>query len=235
MLEYVRIVVGEGTGLGCAACAPGVAGPYFASADIVRSIRSVAERWDAGPGPNIVLCGPEPFAHPELPVLVAGCVEAGVERIALETDGAALSVSANAMGVLRAGVRHLRVRLLDADPEGGDRLGGRPGRTRDALAGVAAYLAAAEDAGLAGIVTAVLPVCRHNLDTLPATVSALAAHGFHAARLVADDGVPASAGAILAAACDTGMVNRLWVETDPRLPLPATHALHAVPEGDRDA
>lgn len=235
VLEFVRISVGDGEALRCALCARPDFTRYFPASDIVTRIRSAAASRDGGPGPNVVLCGPEPFAHPELPALVAACVEAGIERVVLETDGAALSVSANAHGVLRAGVRHLRIRLLDAEPEGGDQLAGRPGRTRDALAGVTEYLAAAGDAGLAVVVSAVLPVCPHNLETLPATVMALAARGFHAIRLVAEGEVPASAAAILAAACDTGMVNRLWVEADPDLPLPPTHALHAVPEMSRDA
>ena len=40
--------------------------------------------------------------------------------------------------------------------------------------------------------------------------------------------LPDSAAGVVAAACDTGMVNRLWVETDGNLPLPDSHRLHAV-------
>jgi len=229
VLEFVAVAVGEGAPYGCALCAPQAAPEYLPSADVITSIREAAVTWTAGPGPNIVLGGPEPFGHPELPVLVAACVEAGVQRIALETDGAALSVPANALGVLRSGVRHLLVRLTDAEAGNGDAMGGRPGRTRDAFAGVRVYLAAAEDAGLVVSVTAIVPVCRHNAGSLSATVAELASLGVAAARLVPSGDAGASASALLAAACDTGMVNRLWVEVDPALPLPASHALHTVP------
>ena len=161
---------------------------------------------------------------------MAACVEEGVQRIALETDGGALSVPANAGGVIRAGVRHLRVRLLDADEVRGDELSGLAGRTRDALAGVDTYRTAAAELGVRVLVTALVPVCEHNLDSLSATVLSLASHGLDAARLVPGGELSASAAAIIAAACDTGMVNHLWVEADPALPLPPTHALHAVAE-----
>jgi len=230
VLEFVGVEIGTGQPHGCVLCGQATVGEYNAAADVAALIRTVAEGWTAGPGPNIVLTGPEPFAHPELPALVAACVEAGVERIALATDGAALSVSANAVGVLRAGVRHLRIRLLDIDEARGDACSGSPGVTRDALAGVRAYLAAAEDDGVAAVVTAIVPVCRHNLQHLPEIVAGAASAGFAALRLTHTEGLPGSAGALLAAACDTGMVNRLWVEADPALPLPATHVLHSVEE-----
>lgn len=234
MLQFAHIVVGEGSGLSCVRCAAPSADTYLASSQISDSVRSVASAWDAAPGPNIILSGPEPFAHPDLPVLVAACVEAGIERICLETDGGALSVEANAAGVLRAGVRHLRVRLLAADEALADELSGRSGRCRDALAGVRNFLSAAEASAVRVSVTALVPVCEHNLVALPSTIAGLAQYGFHGVRLVRGGALPSPASAILAAACDTGMVNRLWVEVEPGLPLPASHRLHAVAEGVRD-
>lgn len=229
MLEFVEVAVGEGEPFGCALCAAQAAPEYLPPAEIGASIRDAVTARPQGPGPNIVLGGPEPFGHPELPALVAACVDAGVQRIALETDGAALSVPANALGVLRSGVRHLLVHVLDAEAGNGDAMGGRPGRTRDALVGIRAYLAAAEEGGIPVVVTAIIPVCRHNADTLSATIAELASLGVQAVRLMpsADTATPQEA--LLAAACDTGMVNRLWVEVDPALPLPATHELHGVP------
>jgi len=230
VLEFAEVAVGTGEPLGCALCAAEAAPEYLHSSDISVSIQDALAAWMSGPGPNVVLGGPEPFAHPELPALVAACVDAGAQRIALETDGAALSVPANAAGVLRSGVRHLRVRVLDAEPGNGDVMGGRAGRTRDALAGMRAYLAAAEEAGLDVAVTAIVPVCRHNGDALSGTIAELATLGIQAVRLVPSGDAAAPSPALLAAACDTGMVNRLWVEVDPALPLPDAHALHAVPE-----
>ena len=228
MLEFVGIAVGSGEALGCARCGDLSLPVYDATGDIVARIRDVAATWKAAPGPNILIDGPEPFAHPELPALIAACVEAGVERVALETDGAALSVPANAVGVLGAGVRHLLIRILDGEPERGDSLGGRPGRTHDALSGVKSYLDAAERAGVTVSVTAIVPVCEHNVGTLPETVGRLASAGFHGVRLASTGKLPRSAVVAVAAACDTGMVNRLWVESDGLLPLPETHRLHAV-------
>jgi MoaA/NifB/PqqE/SkfB family radical SAM enzyme len=230
VLEYALVEVGTGAGLHCAQCGPASAASYFPADEIIARIKSIAGAWVVPPGPNVILGGPEPFAHPELPALVAACVEAGVERVALATDGGALSLPANARGVLQAGVRHLRIRLLDADRGRGDRLNGIPGRTRDALAGIAAYLAAAEESGVPVVVTVVVPVCRHNVEALPATVAALARTGAHAVRLTAGASPVDSASAVLAAACDTGMVNQLWVEAAPELSLPETHALHVVTE-----
>lgn len=228
MLEFAHIALGTGGGLACTRCAPAPDAGYLPSAELVSRVRAAAEGWRGGPGPNVILGGPEPFAHPELPSLVAACVEAGVQRICLETDGGALSVPANAAGVLRAGVRHLHVRVLAADSTLADELSGLAGRVGDAVAGIDAYLAAAESARTRVAITALIPVCEHNLASLSATVAALAAHGLDAVRLTPAGPLPAGAGALLAAVCDTGMVNQLWVEADPALPLPVTHALHQV-------
>ena len=234
VLESAHIPLGSGDGLTCTRCAPAREASYVPGTELENRIRTVAEGWAGGPGPNIVLGGPEPFAHPELPALVAACVAAGVERICLETDGGALSVPANAGGVLRAGVRHLRVRLLAGDAVLADELSGLRGRTGDALAGIDAFLEAADSDGARVTVTALVPVCQHNLASLPATVALLARHGLHAVRLIPGGSLPSGADSVLAAACDTGMVNQLWVEVDPALPLPSSHALHAVPEEVRD-
>lgn len=228
MLEFVEVAVGEGKPLGCVRCATSVLPKYLPAAEIVARIRLAATTSTAGPGPNIVLGGPEPFEHPELPALVAACIDVDVQRIALETDAAALSVPANAAGVLRAGVHHLLVRVLDMDATRGDAVGGRPGRTRDAIAGIRAYLTAAGESGVPVVVTAIIPVCRHTAGALSSTIAELASLGVHAVRLVPWQDPGEVSPALLAAACDTGMVNRLWVEADPALPLPDSHALHAV-------
>lgn len=228
MLEFVQVALGEGTPLGCTRCAAPVQPSYLPAVEIIARVRAVTEAWESVPGPNVVLGGPEPFDHPELPALVAACVAAGAERIALETDAAALSVPANAAGVLRAGVRHLLVRVLDADMTRGDAVGGRPGRTRDAIAGIRTYLSAAGEAGVPVAVTAIVPVCRHTAPALSSTIAELASVGVHAVRLVPSQDNAGVTPALLAAACDTGMVNHLWVEADPALPVPDSHTLHAV-------
>ena len=234
MLRYAEVRVGGGAPLGCASCSPRSASAYDPSADVLARIAAVTKSWRGVPGPNVVLSGPEPFLHPELPALVAACVTGGAERVCIETDGGALAVGGNAEGALRSGVRQLRVRMLSAVEPAADGLTGRPGLHRAAGDGVRAFLAAAVQRDLAVAVTVVIPVCGHNLETLPATIGALASWGIHAVRLESSGPLPDLAAVHLAATCDTGMVNRLWVETDGLLPLPESHRLHAVPEVSPD-
>ena len=220
--------VGAGEPLGCVRCSPRGSTTYYPLTDILARVAEIAESWQQAPGPNVMLGGPDPFGHPELPAIVAGCVKHGAERICIETDGGALSVQGNAEGALASGVRHLHVRVLAAAEPVSDDLSGRLGLVRDAKAGVRAFLTAAEGQGTAVAVTAIMPVCSHSLGALPPSVGAVAAWPVHAVRLVAAGPLPDSAAGVVAAACDTGMVNRLWVETDGTLPLPNSHRLHAV-------
>jgi len=227
MLRFDSIRVGDGETLHCRRCGQSAPPAYHATAAIAERIRAAAAAWEGHPGPNIVLTGPDPFGHPELPALIAVCGEAGTERIALETDGGALGAYRNAEGVLRAGVTNLRLRALAAGPLG-DELSGHRGLDASVRAGLRAYLSAAEHDDAVVAVTALVAVCRHNLAALPATVASLASWGVHAVRLSSAAALPPSAAAVIAAACDTGMVNRVWVDTDGVLPLPDSHRLHAV-------
>lgn len=231
MLEFVDISVGDGSPCACSRCANAVAPRYYSTAQVAEAVTAAVHAEGTAPGPNLALTGPEPFGHPELPALVKACVDAGARRIALETDGAALSAHRNAEGVLRAGVRHLLVRLPDLVTAEGV----HAQRIADSVAGVAAYRDAAVALDFAVAVTAIVPVCRHNLARLSETVSRAAALGFDAVRLTKGEGVGSSSAQAIAAACDTGMVNRMWVETDGSLPLPDSHRLHDVTsEADHD-
>lgn len=225
MIDLTPIYVGDGSPAGCVRCGAAGASTYLPVARIAATIA------ESGPSHGVVLTGPEPFAHPELPRVVAACRESGVSRIAIETDGGALSVPGNARGVLLSGVRHLWVRVLAASDDRHDMLAGTRGLSSAMRSGVSGYLANAETEGLQVAVTAVVPVCEHNLGELPAIVAHCAAQGFHAARLVAAGALPSSAGAAVAAACDTGMVNRLWVAVERSLPLPSSHRLHGGVDG----
>lgn len=230
MLEFARIEMGLGEPLRCAMCAEAAEAVYHPAEAIAESVARATGSSTEPTGPNLWLGGPEPFSHPELPGIVTACRKAGARRIAIETGGAALSVPANAAGVLAAGVHHLHVRVLHADDDRADELGGRHGRARDAMAGVAAYLAAARAAGTPVVVAWRVPVCRHNVDALSAIVVRAAALGVNAVRLLPEGELSSSAAPLLASACDTGMVSGVWVEADEVLPLPASHALHSVAE-----
>ncbi len=230
-LRFAAVPVGPGGLAGCASCGPRVAGAYDDAETIEARVRRAVQCWDTPPGPNLLLTGPEPFEHPALPRLVASCAAAGAQRIGIRTDGRALLAGDNAPGVLGAGVHHLHVRLFAADRGLGDRLAGAPGSVAAARDGVGAYRSAAATSGTPVVVTAVVPVCRHTLGMLSETVAALAEWDVQAVRLEAAGPLASSAAAALAAACDTGMVNRLWVEVDTALPLPGSHTLHALERG----
>lgn len=231
MLDFACIPVGSGGPLACWLCAPRAERHYHPVARIVEEIGDATRSCPDATGPNVCLGGAEPFGHPELPQLVTACRREGARRIALETDASALSLPANASGVIVAGVHHLHARLLDVDEAHGDEMTGRPGMIRDALAGIASYIRLAAAASADVVVTLVVPVCAHNLGSLPAIVSRGASLGVHAVRLIAGPALHPSAPSLLSAACDTGMVNGVWVETDELLPMPDSHRLHIVPGG----
>jgi len=186
-----------------------------------RVLADVAEAcgaWSDGPGPNVSFVGAEPFAHPELPLLVQGAVEAGCERIRLRTDAGALSAGNNAAGVFSAGVRHLEVVLLGGEANSHDGLVGREGAFAAAKAGVSAFGAVAAAQGLHVAVTGRIPICRHNRDHLLATVQALVALGAIAIQLAPVDGVTLDADR-LAAASQSAVTNGVWLDGAAGQPL----------------
>lgn len=217
MLGFVSVSVGTGSPARCARChgaAPAVA--YRPASDAVADIAAVAQGWSAGPGPNVAVCGPEPFGHPELPSIVTGAAQAGVVRLRLETDAAALASPANASGSVAAGVRHLRFRLLGGSPGMHDALVGEAGALDATLEGVRAFAAAADGQNAAVSITALVPVCRHNVRDLAAAVGAALDAGADEVTLLIDDGGLDVRAAVpwITAACDTGIVNGVWVEVD---------------------
>ena len=229
MIRFAHVSLGEGAGPSCLKCAGAVPAVRPRSGhDVIAEIQEVANEWTAGTGPNVFLEGFEPFAHPELPALVAAATKAGFVRVGLETDAGALAQVGNAAGALHAGVRHVRFRTLGLDSTG-DELAGRPGLAVIASAGIRMFRETAALAGTRVAVSAVIPVCRHNVRSLSATVAALADMGVGAVRLARAGDVPASAMAEVAAACDTGTVNRVWVDVYD-LPVPETHRAHLAEE-----
>ncbi|MCE5204044.1 MAG: hypothetical protein LLG24_07535, partial [Actinomycetia bacterium] len=141
--------------------------------DILAEIAEIAEEWDALGRPNVFFEGFEPFAHPALPSLISAAADAGFARIGLETDGGALARPGNAAGALHAGVRHVKIRTLGLD-RSADEICGRPGLSTSVLQGMHALSQAADDLGVVVAVSGVVPLCRHNVELLPATVAALA-------------------------------------------------------------
>ena len=172
--------------------------------------------WDGMPGPNIRLIGAEPFGHPELPALVAAATEAHCRRLCLDTDAIALRSPQNAGGSLMAGVRHLRWTILGGTPGVHDALYGEPGALDASVEGIRSFTSIASDEALAISVTAVVPVCRHNARDLPAAAGLAVDAGVDRILLRVEDGGLDLASALpwIVAACDTGVVNGVWVEVE---------------------
>jgi hypothetical protein len=182
--------------------------------ELSGEITRACEGWQGGPGPNVLLAGAEPFGHPQLPALVGAAREAGCQRIGIETDAIALRSEQNAHGSVSAGVRHLRVRMLGGTPGLHDALVGAPGALEATLAGVDTFRACAAAGEHAVDVVAVIPLCRHNVHDAPAAVGRAVEHGVDRVIVeVADAGLGIASSAPWArAACDTGVVNGVWVE-----------------------
>jgi hypothetical protein len=217
MIRFADVAVGTGPSCGCVRCHPQRAETAYRATDqIVAEIAAVCAGWDGRPGPNVRLTGAEPFGHPELPALVSAAVAAGCQRLGADTDGVALRSPANAGGALMAGVRHVRFTLLAGTSGLHDTLAGVPGLLDVTLEGIRSYRSIAEAEGVAVGVTAVVPVCRHTVHDLPAAAGLAVECGVDAVVLRLEDGgvdLPAAVPWIVAA-CDTGVVNGVWVEAD---------------------
>lgn len=218
MISFAPVPLGTGGGVRCSRC-HGAAGAaaYRNAAAVEADIEAAAASALASPAARgLALTGPEPFGHPELPALVSAAVKAGVRRLRLDTDGVALQSPSNAEGSLSAGVRHLTFTLLGGTPGIHDALRDRPGSFDAALAGVRMYRRVAEEGGVAVSVVAVVPACRHNLHDLPAAVGAAVDAGADSVLVRLEDAGADLAPALpwLTAACDTGVVNGVWVEVE---------------------
>lgn len=217
MIRFQDVALGSGPGVGCSRCASGAPETTFRPGeDVVSEARDVCRSWNGGTGPNIRLTGAEPFAHPELPSMVTGVMEAGCSRLAIDTDAVALQSAGNAHGVLSAGVRNVRFTLLAGTEGVHDALAGAPGMFDATRAGVRSYRAAAEAAAVPVTITALVPVCRHNLRDLPSAVGAAVEVGVDRVEVRLTDGGLDLAAALpwITASCDTGVVNGVWVEVE---------------------
>lgn len=236
MLRFAEVAVGEGEGTACARCGLTPEPSHAPAERVVAAIESACAAWPGPGAANVSLGGPEPFSHPELPVIVAAAVAAGAARIRLVSDARALATGENAAGCQAAGVRHLRVVCL-GDAAVHDVLAGGPGRHAAALAGMRAWRAAAEAGGHGTYLSALVPVCEHNVGDLHLAVAACARAGARevALRLAPALDVPRAL-PFVAAACDTGTVNRVWVSVEGAGPDAlgerSLHALAPLPLGD---
>lgn len=205
MITYASVPIGSAGELCCARCGQRGEAAARDAADVAADMRRAVARWKDRPGPNVAFTGFEPFAHPQLPALVTAAVQAGVQRLRLRTDAGALASPGNAVGAFAAGVRQLEVVLLGGSAHSHDRLAERPGLFEAAAAGVAAWRAAAAEAGERTFVSLRVPVCRHNEADLPHIAAVAAAWHCEAIHFVAGDDVASSD--VVAAAFETATVH----------------------------
>ena len=235
MVRFERISIGDGGDLAGTCCLARGPESFRPAAEVLDALAS-ARNTSPSDALNCLLEGVEPFRHPELPVLIAGCVSTGVQRVAVVTDAGALAIPENAAGSLAAGLRQIHVPLYGATPQAHDVLCPSGGFEKT-CAGVEMFLKAAERAGSPVVVVGVIPVCEHTLASAPAIVATFARIGAATVRLVVGEPLLAEDPAI-SAAFETGMVNGVWVWVDgasarPSLGASATRAPMTISEGRR--
>jgi hypothetical protein len=217
VIRFADVAVGSGGEVRCSRC-HGEQQPvsYRPTAEIVAEIAMTCEAWNEPPGPNVALTGAEPFGHPDLPALVGAAVDAHCRRLCLETDAVAMRSSQNAGGSLMAGVRHLRWTILGGTPGVHDVLLGTPGALDLSVEGVRSFRSIAAEESIPVSVTTVVPVCRHNVHDLPAAAGLAVDAGADRVLLRVEDGGLDLTAALpwIVAACDTGVVNGVWVEVE---------------------
>lgn len=175
MVTFTEFTIGTGGIAPCAQCARKGGASAPAPTDMAET--GISAHRSENPGlTGAALVGFEPFAHPQLPAIIAALRAQGEERIRLRTDCGALVTPGNAEGVVGAGVRHLEAVFL-SDRETHDRLTGRAGLFEAATRGVRAFLAAATAADARAVLTGYVPLCAHNVRTAAFAVAHLASLG----------------------------------------------------------
>lgn len=202
MIEFALVTLGEGGIVPCSRCRAVSPSPLR-----VESVIAQLDAARAAGHSGVAFVGFEPFAHPDLPRIVAYAGDAGFERVRLRTDAGALSSPGNAPGVVGAGVRQIEVVVL-GDAQEHDRMAGRQGLFAAAGAGVASFRSAAEDAGEKVAISAYVPLCEHNQEVASIAVATACSWGVTAVHIDAERLAPSGAtGALLDAAVETAIVN----------------------------
>lgn len=207
MIRFAEIEIGSGECSTCSRCSASADRVPRGMPAIESDLARVAAAWEFGPGPNVIFCGFEPFDHPQLPAVIARAAQSGFERIGLRTSGGALTVPANAKGVIVAGVRFVELVLL-GDEASHDSLAGLSGAFADAVAGCRAFVTSAAEAGADVAVFCRVPACRHNVTALSGAVAGGASAGALAVHIDAES-LPATAAEAVIAACEVAAMSRM--------------------------
>ena len=208
MILFREIPLGAGEETSCRRCAG--AGDQ-ASVETVQVGEALAAALESG-SENLFFTGLGAMDHESLLQLVSRAADAGVSRIGVRLSASQVVQSREASALLSAGMRVAEVTFLSAEAGRHDSFTGTPG-SFEASAGAVARLR--EAAGVLGVRLAVrgrVPICSHNLHDAPATVMRLAEMGVSSMVLACDPSLDVRRSAEwVAAACDTGTVNRVWV------------------------
>lgn len=223
-MEVVRITIGYGGLPTCSRCSVPSEQEHRPLDDVAADIESAAATL-AGTSGVLLLAGTEAFSHPSLPQIIVAASSAGVRRIGVQTAGGLLGIGGNAQGVLHAGVRHFEIHYLPGDDV--ELAPGIPG----ALDGVADLVRVSAAAGARIALSAVITACRHTIQHLSPAVGQLAAAGVGAVHIEVNSsaGTGPAATAFVLAACDTGVVNAVWVDVSG-FALPESHSMHVASE-----
>ncbi len=157
----------------------------------------------------------------------------GVGRIGVRISGGNSTDSTPMRLLLESGVRVIEVVFLGSGPELHDALVGTPGGFDRAVGAIHACSEAAGELGVKVAVRGRIRLCAHNLHDAPAAVMRLAEMGVTSIVLECDPRLDVRRSAEwVAAACDTGTVNRVWVAVtgmpDGALGDKALHALDVI-------
>ncbi|MCE5190362.1 MAG: hypothetical protein LLG08_01055 [Actinomycetia bacterium] len=218
MIDVARIKIGSGGLPSCDRCHAAETPAYRPAAEVIAEIERLSE---AQLGAIVMLAGAEAFMHPELPALIGAAVSSGAQRVGLQTAGALLSVGGNTPGALHAGVRHFEITFLPGDEAAS------AGEHDRQLEGVRDLFEAAGRARVKVAISARVHICRHTVSRLPEAVADLVAAGVGAVHIATawSAGMGPSALSSVTAACDTGVVNAVWVDV-VGVALPSGHAMH---------
>lgn len=230
MLDFALVRTGEGQPVSCRRCPDGPINEAYDAVTISRSLDTVLSHAGQAGAPDILFAGGEPLALDEFATLVATARTTGARRIAALTCGAPLADEGDTSLLVREGLRHAHIGLLGPAADSNDDLLGTSGFDA-AMAGMRAFRAAGADQGVRVALYGRVPVCAHNMELLPETVSRLAREGATAVALVVRQGVDMRrVRPWLVAAFETGLTCGVWVwieGADPALLGPAAMASRA--------
>lgn len=216
MLRFAHVAIGEPGSSRCRRCRSASVESLRSAPEILADVTGACAAWAGQPGPNVEFVGAEPFHHPQLLDLVRAAIDAGAQRVRLQSDCVALDSRHTAEAVLAAGVRQLEFEVRGADEASHVTRAGAGTSLEATLEGASRFRDVAAEHGLRVHVSARVPVCKHNVHELPAIVAVIAERGITSVRLVIEDESldPWGEAPWIEAACDTGIVDTTWVEVE---------------------